>query len=101
MAFSDVIVRQAWKRAGVNYPPGTAYCECREQAHTHGVVRCNVPLTWENRGKNVPGGWEAHSKSGKNENSVSDCVILCWNCHLQLTPLLFLRYKQQTADPGK
>jgi hypothetical protein len=74
MAFSDSTVRQAWTRAG-------GRCECTRVTHDHDRVRCNKQLVWENRGREGRGAWEAHSISGRHLDSVSDCQILCWNCH--------------------
>jgi hypothetical protein len=84
MAFSKDTIAQAWKRAGNKYPPGLSYCECRRVTHDHGRNRCYKQVIWENRGGWSRGKWEAHSISGLNSDSVSDCEILCWNC-IQLT----------------
>jgi hypothetical protein len=81
MAFSDGVVWACWKRAGGQYPPQSSNCECQRVTHDHNSYRCNKQLVWENRGREGRGAWEAHSISGKHLDSMSDCLILCWNCH--------------------
>ena len=73
MPFSESIVERAWNRSG-------GYCECRRVTHGH-AVPCNKKLSWGNRGREGWGKWEAHSISGLHKESVSDCQILCWDCH--------------------
>ena len=74
MAFSQDTVIQAWNRAG-------GYCECRRKSHDHYYVRCNKTLSWGNRGREGWGCWEAHHINSQGSDSLSNCEILCWDCH--------------------
>jgi len=75
MAFSDEVVAQAWRRAG-------GKCECRRTTHGHLYMRCNKELVWENRGREEGrGAWEAHHISSTGGDTLSNCEILCWDCH--------------------
>jgi len=74
MAFPDSVVEDAWKRAG-------GRCECRRHSHKHPYVRCNKELVWENRGRDGRGKWEAHHRSTTRGDTLSNCEILCWDCH--------------------
>jgi len=73
MAFSDDVVGQAWSRAG-------GRCECRRTTHGH-TGRCNKELVWANRGREGRGAWEAHHISSSGGDTLSNCEILCWDCH--------------------
>lgn len=77
MAFSEDVVKAAWKRAD-------GKCECRRLGHNHLYGRCNKELVWENRGREGRGCWEAHHKTAVasgGDDSLSNCEILCWDCH--------------------
>lgn len=84
MAFLDDTVLQAWKRA-------EGKCECVIQSHRHegaffkSTNRCDKLLTWGNRGRESgQGAWEAHHKvsvESGGPDSLSNCEILCWDCH--------------------
>jgi len=74
MAFSDETVLQAWRRAG-------GRCECRRISHNHPNIRCGKTLVWENRGREGWGAWEAHHINSNGEDDLSNCEILCWDCH--------------------
>ncbi len=74
MAFSDEVVAQAWTRAG-------GKCECERTTHDHGTIRCNKILIWDNRGREGGGAWEAHHINRYGLDTLSNCQILCWNCH--------------------
>lgn len=64
MPFSDEIILAAWIRAN-------GKCE-----------NCGKNLEFKNRGRNGLGAWEAHHKDGnENNDSWSNCKILCWICH--------------------
>jgi len=79
MAFSEETVRKAWTRA-------EGKCECRRERHKHSYTRCNKQLVWENRGRDGPGKWEAHHRTAVasgGDDSLSNCEILCWDCHSQ------------------
>ena len=57
-------------------------CECRREHSFHKGERCNQQLVWENRGRTGSGAWEAHHKDGdSNNDSITNCEILCWDCH--------------------
>lgn len=79
MAFSNDTILAAWKRAG-------GKCECRRISHSHGA-RCNKTLSFGNRGKDGAwGAWEAHhitAVSSGGSDSLSNCEILCLDCHKQ------------------
>lgn len=67
MAFSEEIVREAFKRA-------KGKCES-----------CGKDLSFSNRGRDTGRGeWEAHHRtrvSSGGTDVLSNCKILCWNCH--------------------
>lgn len=76
MAFSDEVIVQAYQRGG-------ARCECTRTTHGH-AGRCANQLLMANRGREGQGAWEAHHKDGNpNNDSYSNCEILCWDCHKQ------------------
>ena len=75
--FSDETVEKAWKRSG-------GYCECNRVSHSNHEGRsCGKQLVKENRGREGRGAWEAHHKGDNSDNSLSNCEILCWDCHGQ------------------
>ncbi len=74
MAFSEQTVEQAWKSAG-------AKCECRRKYHDHSYGRCGKELARSNRGREGRGAWEAHHISSSGGDGLSNCEILCWDCH--------------------
>lgn len=74
MAFSEEIVSQAWKQA-------EGKCQCRRTSHSHSYVRCSKDLVWENRGREGRGAWEAHHITVGGPDTLSNCEILCWECH--------------------
>ena len=76
MGFSNDVVTQAWKRAGER-------CECGRVSHPSHGARCGNGLIWENRGREGGGAWEAHHKTAGGPDTVSNCEILCWDCHLR------------------
>ena len=76
MAFSDDVIQKAWERAG-------GRCECTRTKHDH-VGRHNKVLKFENRGREGYGAWEAHHIDRTAGDWLSNCEILCWDCH-QLT----------------
>ena len=76
MPFSEEVVREAWQRA-------KGKCECKREAHSHIFQRCFRPLKWSGRGNrdDERTGWEAFSRDGNEENNTSsNCEILCWQC---------------------
>ena len=74
MVFSDEVVKKAWKRSG-------GRCECRRKTHGHPYIRCPKNLVWKNRGREGRGAWEAHHISRTGGDGLSNCQILCWECH--------------------
>ncbi|MDD5312604.1 MAG: hypothetical protein PHO26_06190 [Dehalococcoidia bacterium] len=50
--------------------------------HAHGKVRCERPVKWPNRGIETIGAWEVRSASGNNLDTLEDCQITCWACHI-------------------
>ena len=76
MGFSEEVVERAWRRAG-------GRCECRRKTHGHYYVRCNKQLVWKNRGREGRGCWEAHHRSSSGGDGLSNCEILCWDCHIK------------------
>jgi len=75
MSFPLSVVQAAWNRAG-------GKCECRRRSHNHYYVRCNKQLVWGNRGKDGQRGcWEAHHISAGGPDILSNCEILCCDCH--------------------
>ena len=73
MPFSDDTVEAAWERSGEQ-------CECRNTSHFHGV-RCGKELDWGDRGRDDEDSWEAHHIDDPDDDSLSNCHILCWECH--------------------
>ena len=73
--FPESIVEQAWVRSG-------GQCECEGTTHGH-TGRCNKILLKSFQGdRDISYGWEAHSITGSHLDTVSDCLILCWEpCH--------------------
>ncbi len=74
MAFSDEVVEKAWRRAN-------GKCECRRRSHGHSYIRCNKQLVKGNRGRSGRGCWEPHHISSNGGDGLSNCEILCWECH--------------------
>ena len=44
-------------------------------------MRCNKQLVWANRGRTGRGAWEAHHRVRDGPDTLSNCEILCWDCH--------------------
>lgn len=63
MAFPDSVVDQAWIDAN-------GHCE-----------RCSRDLMKSSRGLETVMGWEAHHKTAGGSDTVSNCEILCQDCH--------------------
>lgn len=75
MAFSNNIIELAWKRSN-------GHCECRRRSHNHYYTRCNKQLVLSNRGKDSHRGcWEAHHVTAGGPDTLSNCEILCCDCH--------------------
>lgn len=74
MAFSDDTIRRAWNKAG-------GRCQCRRITHNHRYIRCSNQLVFNNRGRAGRGAWEAHHRSASGGDGLSNCEILCWDCH--------------------
>lgn len=73
MAFPESVVRQAWQRAG-------GRCQCQRVTHGHSR-RCNKQPVWKNRGREGRGKWEAHHRVRGRGDILSNCEMLCWDCH--------------------
>lgn len=73
MAFSEETVRQAFNNAG-------GKCECTRGNCDHSG-RCNKELHWDSRGSEGQYGWEAHHINSEGSDSLSNCEILCQECH--------------------
>lgn len=43
--------------------------------------RCGKQLSWNNRGRSGRGCWEAHHKNSNGPDTLSNCEILCFECH--------------------
>jgi len=68
------VVEAAWARA-------RGHCECRRKSHGP-PMRCNKQLVWKNRGRGTGRGcWEANHVNSNRPGSLSNCEILCWECH--------------------
>jgi 5-methylcytosine-specific restriction endonuclease McrA len=66
MSFSETTVNAAWDRAG-------GKCET-----------CKKQLSFDNRGREGRGKWEAHHKKAAKDggaDTLSNCKILCFECH--------------------
>jgi 5-methylcytosine-specific restriction endonuclease McrA len=74
MAFAQSVVDQAFDSSG-------GRCECTRATHPHGSNRCTTRLQRANRGRELPGGWEAHHRTAGGPDTLSNCQILCWPCH--------------------
>ncbi len=72
-SFTRETLMRAWLRAG-------AKCECNRMSHGHSG-RCNRDLIWGSRGREATGAWEAESRDNRSDNSLSNCQIVCWDCH--------------------
>lgn len=72
-AFPDSVVSEAWRRSG-------GKCECKRTNHGH-PGRCGAGLIYTARGKDTPGGWEAHHINANGPDVLSNCEILCQPCH--------------------
>jgi hypothetical protein len=74
MAFPQDVVDSAWKRSG-------GRCECTRDSHNHSG-RCPKQLNYDSRGKDyLPGCWEAHHINANGGDGLSNCEILCCECH--------------------
>lgn len=79
MAFSDLVVIQAFRRSG-------GRCECTRDEHKYSYSgRCTRRLLWDQRGNdNSAYGWEAHhiiAESKGGSDKLDNCEILCIECH--------------------
>ncbi len=73
MAFPESVVKQTWDRSG-------GRCECKRTTHGHSG-RCYRILLWTSRGKETSYGWEAHHIVAGGSDTLSNCEILCQDCH--------------------
>ena len=73
MPFPESVVEDAWKRSG-------GKCECPRTSHGHNDPH-NRTLIKSSRGREGIGAWEAHHKNKNGGDTLSNCEILCWDCH--------------------
>ena len=72
--FPESVVEQAWTRSG-------GKCECTQTTHGH-IGKCNKILyKWRRGERGSIYCWEAHSVSSSHLPTVSDCQIICCDCH--------------------
>lgn len=71
--FPDDVVEAAWARSG-------GRCECGRTSHGHGQ-RCKKELYKSSRGLESLMGWEPHHINSNGEPVLSNCEILCQDCH--------------------
>ncbi len=71
--FPESVVEAAWNRSG-------GRCECTRSSHGH-ASRCRTQLNKGSRGKETAMGWEAHHINSNGEPVLSNCEILCQDCH--------------------
>ena len=88
--FARETVMRAWLRAA-------ARCECKRTTHGHSG-RCNRLLVWSNRGRDSSGGWEADSRDNRSDTSLSNCEILCWECHSHIFNSIGSRSSTRSAS---
>lgn len=72
-AFPQSVVDQAWERSG-------GKCECQRSTCGHSK-RCNKALYKGSRGLDSAMGWEAHHINSNGPATLSNCEILCQECH--------------------
>lgn len=71
--FPDTVVALAWLRSG-------GRCECGRTSHAH-RGSCKTQLNKGSRGKESSMGWEAHHINSNGDGVLSNCEILCQDCH--------------------
>ena len=71
--FPENVIRQAWNRSG-------GRCECRRSTCGHSG-RCNKKLLWGSHGVESEYGWETHHIDSNGPDVLSNCEILCQECH--------------------
>jgi 5-methylcytosine-specific restriction endonuclease McrA len=74
MAFPEDVIKQAWERSG-------GQCECMKRTHRHFYTPCGRSLKREKRGELGEGSWEARHLNSLDGDAVSNCEILCMECH--------------------
>ncbi len=72
-SFPQSVVDNAWDRSG-------SKCECNSSSHSH-RNRCSTSLNKGSRGKETAMGWEAHHINSNGASTLSNCEILCQDCH--------------------
>ena len=78
MAFPEDVVKDAWELV-------EGKCECNRTLHHHTEGRCNKHMIWESRGQIGWGGWKPCPIDGNEaHNNLSNCEILCFECHSRL-----------------
>jgi len=69
IAFSEEIVREAWKRSGER-------CECRSERHGH-EGRCAQLLLWTMSGREGGAAWPVSWRTSWGTNVLGYCEIRC------------------------
>lgn len=72
--FPDSVVDAAWGRSG-------GKCECERPSHNHSLLFCRKQLSKASRGYETNMGWEAHHVNANGDPVLSNCEILCQDCH--------------------
>ncbi len=72
-SFAQAAVNAAFQRSG-------GLCECSRQSHGH-LSRCAIPLVYNYRGQELPGGWEAHHIDPFGHSDLKNCEIVCISCY--------------------
>ncbi len=73
--FSEKTVKASFARA-------RATCECSRFDHPGAPARCTNMVVFENRGRDLPFGWEAHPVDPSGPPVPQNCQVLCWPCHV-------------------
>lgn len=69
----DSVVTAAFERSG-------GICECSRRSHGH-LSRCAIPLVYNCRGQELPGGWEALLLDPFGYSDIDNCEIVCISCY--------------------
>ena len=74
MSFTEEIIQKVWVIS-------KGKCECRRGSHNHPYGRCGQELVFEDKGKDLPSGWEAHRINSYGDYALNNCEILCMECY--------------------
>lgn len=73
VSFSADVVKAAFIRSD-------GECECTKSNHKHSG-RCNNLITYNMRGMDLPGGWEAYKINSECPPIIGNCRIICMDCY--------------------